>query len=128
MWKSIGMKIVINILLSLCLALPAYGNCEKNVTYLEKGKSIPCTGYLFSPEQELKVRLKVKLYDSVLAYSDKQGEINELLNKRLIEYQKYNVVLSNEISSQKERTFWNNTLYFAVGVILTGVIAVNVNR
>jgi hypothetical protein len=32
-------------------------SCSKNVAYLEEGKTAPCTGYLFSPDQELKVRL-----------------------------------------------------------------------
>ena len=51
-------------------------SCDKPVTYLEKETVAPCTGYLFSPQKELEVRLIVQNQSYI-------KQENELLNKKV---------------------------------------------
>jgi hypothetical protein len=49
--------------LVLFLSAQSYANCLKPVTYLDKGTSAPCEGFLFSREKEREVRLLTQDYD-----------------------------------------------------------------
>lgn len=121
-------KTISVILLTLLLSIPTYGSCSKPVQYLKIGEPAQCTGYLFSPEQEFKVRVTTEREEILKNMIEKHVEINSILEKRLDNSIDYNDYLSKELREEKRNSFWVNTLYFTLGAVLTGIIATNVNE
>lgn len=119
------LKGISSILLVLSLSFPSYA-CDNNVKYLTQGTPAPCTGYLFSPEQEYKVRLSTERYEIMKLMVEKQTDINNVLEERLKNTQQYNEYLSQRLRKEKKDDFWHKTIYFGLGAVLTGVIAANV--
>ncbi|PCI45898.1 MAG: hypothetical protein COB41_00480 [Proteobacteria bacterium] len=119
---------ILSFILCIFLSVPAFGKCDKPVSYLSKGSTVSCTGYLFSPEKELEVRLKVEKYNFLEEYSKTQQDINEILSKRLTDSQEYNQYLSKRLKEERGSKFWRTTLYFGLGVLVTGLIASNVGK
>lgn len=55
------MKKIVALLICLSLPLQSFGSeCSVPVKLLEQGSLSPCRGYLFSPEKELEVRIKLQ--------------------------------------------------------------------
>jgi hypothetical protein len=102
--------------------------CSKSVTVLKKGEVSPCDGFLFSPEAEKKV---TKAIDDAKYYkelSDLLHEKNELylkqiniLDQRLMLYVKTTDELAEEVNRKRNEDFWQKTLYFGLGVVVTGL-------
>lgn len=108
------------------IAEAATKKCEKDVEYVLEGRKVPCTGYLFSPAKEYDVRVKIEKYELTKELSERQNEINKVLEERLKNMREYNQGLSKELRDERSNNFWKNTLYFGLGVLVTGAIAVNV--
>lgn len=53
-------KELISFTLSLLISTQSFAKCKNPVTILEQGVPAPCSGYLFSPDKELEVRLKIE--------------------------------------------------------------------
>lgn len=102
--------------------------CENPVTSLKEGTTAPCTGYLFTPEKELEVRLKVSTYDQMEQLVKRQEELNSILYKRVDNLQDLNLKMSDKISAGESKNFYEKFLYFGLGVIVTGFIATNVGK
>ena len=75
------MKYIISTLL-LSLTSQALADC-KPVTYLEKNSSVPCDGYLFTPEKEKEVRSKVINYENLLLESNMYLKQRDLYKEAL---------------------------------------------
>lgn len=108
------------------LAEASTTECQQDVQYLLEGQTAPCTGYLFSPKKEYEVRFNNETHQYLKDFVKKQDEINTILSKRLENAQNYNEYLGKRLRSEKRDTFWEKSLYFTLGAVLTGVIAVNV--
>jgi len=117
----------ISILLCTLLSFPIIA-CDKPVTAIKQGEIATCSGYLFSPEKEKEVRIKIAEYDLLKEYSNTQTELNQILNKRLENTQQYNDRLYKRLNEEKRSNEIYNALYFGLGVIVTGIIAANVGR
>lgn len=104
-------------------SLSGYSACDKAVTRLVEGSPALCTGYLFTPEKELEVRLKVSTYDQMEQLVKKQEELNNILTKRVDNLQDLNLKYSDRESS---RNFYEKFIYFGLGALVTGFIAANV--
>lgn len=122
------MKIVNSI---LCIAFvlysfPGYAKCGKAVQFVEAGKPAPCSGFLFSPEKEQEVRIKLQVSSTLESLVKKQQESIDNLDARIANLQNYNNYLSTELEKQDKFNFWKTTLYFSLGVLVTGAIATNV--
>jgi hypothetical protein len=105
------------------------------VKFVEKGAAAPCTGYLFTPEKEKEVRMQVidLQYEKELSLSkDRQIELYKKENAILTErYQIWSVeakALSSDLSKERNSTFWRNTLYFALGMLITTGVTYAVNQ
>lgn len=110
------------------VANQAMANCPVPVQYVHEFELAPCSGYLFSPEKELEVRLKVDQFNLLEEYSATQADVNEALNKRLQEAHKYNEHLEKRLHQEKRNNEIYNFLYFTLGVLVTGLVAGNVGR
>ncbi len=114
------MKLLI-ILPLLISNLSLAADCNKPVTKIQEGEKAVCTGYLFSPETELKARTAV-------AVSDKKDEIIKL-QEDMLKIQNDRVDnLEKQINNLESSSFWGKTVYFGLGVLITGFLANNINR
>jgi len=48
---------LISLIMLISIVNISLAECIKDVTFLNKGEAAPCSGFLFSPEKELKVRI-----------------------------------------------------------------------
>lgn len=75
------------VLLSLSLTTKAFSEC-KPVTPLNKGDVAPCTGYLFTPEKELELRIKNEEYKILLEQSKLYLQQKELYQSQIADLEK----------------------------------------
>lgn len=102
--------------------------CKDAVVFLKKGEPAPCTGYHFSPEAEKNAS---KAFDDAKYYkelSDLLHSKNELylkqiniLDQRLMLYVKSTNELAEEVTRKRNEDFWQKTIYFGLGVAVTGL-------
>lgn len=77
--------------------------CSKEVSLLNKGDTAPCTGYLFSPEKEQEVRIKVQQYKLL-------EETVQLYQKKEQLYSKQEQYLNQIIDKERQlSSMWRQT-------------------
>lgn len=119
-------------LLIFLLLVPSYSyaqdECKEAVVLLEKGKPSPCTGFLFSPEAEknaTKAYLEAQYYKelSELLHQKNESQAKQLsiLDERLMLYVKSTTELAEEVVRKQDQDFWQKTLYFGLGIAVTGL-------
>ncbi len=96
-------------------------DCTKPVQPLQEGVPSPCTGYLFSPIQESEAYKSKEL-------ADLRQQENEILEKRLQLYITQTDALAKDIGNRNNMEGLYRFGYFALGAIVTGIIAKNVSR
>ena len=124
---------IISILLCILIAVPGYADigivkCAEPVQLLNHGDKAPCTGFLFSPEQEKKVyeatqdaKYYKELSDKLMKRQELQTEQLQIMDERLKLYMNQSNTLAIELQKEKSDSFWKKTLYFGLGIIVTGV-------
>lgn len=118
------MKKAISLILSLFLYLEySFAACDKPVNYLQEGTTTPCSGYLFTPEKELEVRIKIANYDKMELLVKKQDEMINILDSRIKIQIEQNIELSKLNEGNKNEDFYQKVLFFGLGALLTGMIA-----
>lgn len=96
----------------------AFGECEKPVTYLKTGDTTTCSGYLFTPEEEKKVReFKIK-YTQQVELIQKQDDLNKVLTERLVNQTEQNQYLNKRIESIESGSTLEKVIYFGLGIAL----------
>lgn len=118
------MKLLKTMLIALLIPAVSFGQ----VKYIEKDTPAPYTGFLFTPEKEQQIRLTLIEHDFLKLELEVYKDTNKLLQERANLWQKQSTELANELVKKERLTFWQNTLYFGLGAILTGVLAVGVSR
>jgi len=105
------------------------------VKFVEKGNPAPCSGYLFTPEKEREIRLQLvelEFEKQLVISKDRQIELHKQENKLITErYDLWRVEakeLSSDLSKERNNNFWRNTLYFALGMIITTGVTYAVNQ
>ena len=81
----------ISLFLATIISFNSFAQCPKPVQYVEKGNTVNCTGFLFSPEKELELRIKneeykllmeqTNLYIQQLEFYKKEVETREKIIK-----------------------------------------------
>jgi len=113
----------------------ALATCSKPVTYLTKGSETPCTGFLFSPEAEGKVRLSdldLSLQKDMGVLREQQLNLLKEDNKLLLDQK--NLWRTRAEDSTKKlidsegNKIWSMFLYFAAGAAVTTLITYGVNQ
>lgn len=121
------MKIIISIFLIFSISFHAFAEeCTKPVTVIKKGQAAPCDGFLFSPKKEQEVRIKVQSTEILEQLSSRQKDSINNLDARLKNMREYNLELNKQLDDRDRWSFWKKTLYFGLGVAVTGAIAANV--
>lgn len=83
------MKKLLALIIALSLPINSFAaECQVPVKLLEEGSPAPCRGYLFSPEKELDVRIKVKDYSLLKQENEVLNQMIERLNKKNSESEK----------------------------------------
>jgi hypothetical protein len=105
------------------------------VKYVEKGQPAPCTGYVFTPDKEKEVRLKVvelDFYKDLVTLKERQlvaiKEENDIITKRYDLWKKESDSLSRDLSKERSNNFWRTSLYFVLGAAVTTGITYAVRR
>jgi hypothetical protein len=125
---------IICLVLSFTITWQAFG-CEVPVTPLKEGDKSPCTGFLFSPDQEHKLRVQNQDYNNMIEEVKIYLQQKELFQKELgvsqqiidKEQQKAEIWRkAAEDSTQKlvekeERQTFRDWLFLLAGVGLTAV-------
>jgi hypothetical protein len=107
-WKITG--IIISLIASTSIA------CDQPVTYLTEGETAPCTGYLFSQEKELEVRVAVEENKQLYMITETQDQLIKNLEKQ------------NSLLETKDRlNDLEKFAYFIGGAIITALIASGVD-
>lgn len=96
----------------------------EDVKYLQKNEVAPFTGYLFSPQKELEIRLLNEKLPILEKKIELQEDINEILEQRIANNMKY----ISSLEKDQGRGTLRETGYFLFGALLTGFIAANVGR
>lgn len=107
--------------------------CPKPVLLLREGDVAPCTGYLFSPAKEDEAynafqdaKYYKELSEKLTLRNELRDKQIDILNTRVNLYIQQSEVLASRVVDQESRSFWQNTFYFTLGVVITGVIAYGV--
>jgi hypothetical protein len=103
-------------------------NLYAEVQYIKKGDITPYEGYLFSVDAERKNRAELIMKDNMTTQI-KLYEENEKIYERQV-YMWKNVATENteRLLKMERNSFWQNSLYFTLGVVVTGAIAIGVSR
>ncbi len=126
--------LVLSILLSI--VTPVYAtDCPQDVQTINQGDKANCSGFLFSGSAEKAAesyRTDATYYkslsDALQKKSNIQTDENSVLEKRLKLYMDSTQSLSQDLAKHDSSETLYRALYFSIGVLVTGFIAVNVKR
>ncbi len=128
-------KVITAIMISMLYTGAALAQCSKPVTYLTKGSETPCTGFLFTPEAEAKVRLTdldLTIQKDINAIQTRQLEIYKEDSKLLLEQKDLWRVRAEDSTKKliesENNKIWSMFLYFAAGAAVTTLITYGVNQ
>lgn len=98
------------------------------VTYLTKGSSAACNGYLFSPEKEREVREMTIKYGTMEKLVNQQDEVIRTQDQRIDVLMQQNVNLRNQNDSMESRNQLETAIYFAIGMVIGYGLSKGFNR
>lgn len=116
------------ILSALLFSSLTFAECNKAVTYLKKNEITKCSGYLFSPEKEQEVRIKIDQFEPMEKLIKNQDELISVLNQRVQLAHAQNLELENFLQKRSDFNVYTNVAFFLAGAFLTGLIASNVGK
>ena len=123
------MNKLICLLLIFSLSFPALADFD----LLNQGQAAPYTGYLITSDREKKLRMLDKeleicnnINNSYKRLDSFNSENEAILIKRLDLYKNESERLANTLAKNNSDSFWEKTLYFGLGAVLTGFIAYGV--
>jgi hypothetical protein len=123
MKKAIGIFLAIHL-----VSATTFAECAKPVSYLTEGTKASCSGYLFSPEQEQKVRALAENFDNLSKIVVKQDELIHVLDKRLTLQISVNQNLREQNEFNAKQSYFEKAMWFGLGVVTTGLIVYVRNR
>lgn len=92
--------------------------CDKPVSYLLKGTTTRCDGYLFSPEKEKEVREYAIKFEDMKKLSIKQDGLVQTLTERVYNANVQNVNLRKILESEKSQNNLERIIYFTLGTVI----------
>ncbi len=119
----------------IMLLFSSVSQATDSVVYLPKDQKAPYDGYLFTPDMEKEVRLNtinLKYSEELNASLVKINAIHkdnlQILDQRVKLYQDQSDSLAKSLESSRSTSFFEKTLYFGLGAIITGGIAYGVTK
>lgn len=113
------------ILVLLLLTPQARATCTQPVQKLEQGQSSPCSGFLFSDEKEVEVRIKVIERNYYKELYEKSQQLNVINETRLDLQLKKNQELAEYLDKKKDWEQLKLLGSFVLGSFITAFIASN---
>lgn len=117
-----------NLYKSLFLLVFTSTMCLGQVKYIDKGTAAPYSGYLFTVDAELENRQKLIDYSINKQQLELYRQNEEILTKQVELWRGQSRDLSLELVKKERMSFWQNTLYFALGAVVTTGLAFGVSR
>lgn len=112
------MKSLLKIITIILIASNSWANC-KPVTYLDIGNPAPCKGYLFTPEKEQEIYIKLEELKKLQEIDKLQEERYNHTKTSLDEYIKYSQELEKSHRKQAVTNDLTKILYFVGGVAVS---------
>lgn len=122
-------------LLCLLLSFNAFADCNEKVTPIEKGEVAQCGGFIFNDQAEKEAsqaKHDVDFYKEVNTELTQKSEAQDkdinILERRLNLYVEQSNTLADSVAKKDNSEGLIRIGYFALGAVLTGIIAANVKR
>lgn len=120
---------IISLFLSIFLYLQySFADCSKPVTYLAEGAKAPCTGYLFTPDTELKVRTEMDKFEKTKELLSAQKTYTAEISKELLIKAELNNNLKEQVKNLEEQSVYTKALWFGLGIILGGYTVYQIRK
>ena len=119
------MQKLLAILLTLSFLAPAYAD---DVQYIRKGALAPFDGYIFDMEAESRTQRELMERDNLEKQIKLYEENEKIYDAQVKQWKGVAIENTERLIKMERNTFWQNTLYFGLGVILTGALAVGLSK
>ncbi len=93
-----------------------------DVSLLEKGQQAPYKGYLFSPDLELEVRVKVNKNLFLESLVIKQQQEIDILNNRVQVKDELIINVEKQLKQSERNSSFEKIVYFMLGIVITSSI------
>lgn len=120
-----------NFVLCILLLIPSNSfasDCKDSVQVIKEGESAQCSGLLYSPDAAKKANQAfedAKYYQDLSELLHKRNELTQkeiaVLDERLKLYMDTSQTLAEQLTRKDHEDFWQKTLYFGLGVVVTGL-------
>lgn len=124
------MKRILLILLSVSVASSSAFADNERAIHLSKNQPAPYAGVLLSYEQARTIYLELQDCDRIKLINESFKTSIDLYKKNEVEYKTeisdlkiQNEVLAVAVEKSSSNSFWRNTMYFGLGVVLTGMVS-----
>lgn len=120
-----NMKKLIATLLFISFTTLALG---KEVRLIHKGDPAPFDGYVFDLEAEKANRIELLEKDSLISQVELYKVNEELYAKNTKMWQDTATQNTERLLKIEHESFWQNSVYFGLGVVLTGALAIGLSK
>lgn len=117
------MKKILSLLLIVSILAPA-----KEVKFIPKGTPAPYDGYIFDLEAEQINRLELMEKDNLVKQLSLFKENEKIWQSNSLMWQNVATQNTERLIKMESNSFWQNSLFFGLGVIATGALAIGLSR
>lgn len=117
------MKKLLSLLLISATLCPA-----KEVKFIPKGTPAPYDGYIFDLEAEQFNRLELMEKDNLVKQLSLFKENEKIYQSNSLMWQNVATQNTERLVKMESNTFWQNTLFFGLGVLATSALAIGLSR
>lgn len=117
------MKKILSLLLICSFSLQA-----KEVKFIQKGSPAPYDGYIFDLEAEQNNRLELLEKDNMAKQLSLFKENEKLFESNATMWQSVATQNTERLVKLESNTFWQNALFFGLGVVVTGALAIGLSK
>lgn len=121
------MKKLLSLLLVISAIIPPLG-ISKEVKFISKGTVAPYDGYIFDLEAEQFNRLELMEKDNLVKQLSLFKENEKIYQSNSLMWQNVATQNTERLVKMESNTFWQNTLFFGLGVLVTGALAIGLSK
>lgn len=119
------MRRFIVLVLTLSFSMSLFAD---EVKYIRKGALAPFDGYVFDMEAESRTQRELMERDNFEKQVKLYQENEKIYEEQVKQWKGVAIDNTERLVKLERNTFWQNTLYFGLGVILTGALAIGLSK